>query len=349
MLRSVLVTGGAGFIGSHVAEAYVAAGYEVTVLDDLSTGRAENVPAGARLVQADVRSAAARELIATGGFELLCHHAAQIDVRCSVADPVADASVNVIGLLNLLQGARAGNVKRVVFASSGGTVYGEGASLPVDERAPKLPASPYGAAKLASEYYLAAFAQLYGIPAVALRYSNVYGPRQDPQGEAGVVAIFGRRALAGEPLVVYGDGEQTRDLVFVADVAAANIAASEAPLPALASLDERAYNISTGIEMSINALAVLVADVAGRAAEVQHAPDRPGEIRRSALTPDKAARDLRWLPRTPLAEGLRATVAWLAGQGGHGPISTSIPSCRSFPSNRASTRAVTSTTPSTCA
>src|SRR5882762_2591564 len=174
MMRRVLVTGGAGFIGSHVVDAYLAAGNDVTVLDDLSTGRRERVPAGAAFVQADVRSAAARELVAKGSFALLNHHAAQMDVRRSVADPLFDAEVNVLGLLNLLEGARAGGVQRIVFASSGGTVYGEGASLPIPETAAKLPASPYGTAKLASEYYLAMFAKLYGVDGVALRYSNVY-------------------------------------------------------------------------------------------------------------------------------------------------------------------------------
>src|SRR6266545_81513 len=227
MKRAVLVTGGAGFIGSHVAEAYLAAGYTVTVLDDLSSGRPANVPQGADFLQADVRSPEVRQLLATGAFEILNHHAAQMDVRCSVADPVADASVNVLGLLNLLQGAQAGRVRRVILASSGGTVYAEAAALPIEETAPKLPVSPYGVAKLASEHYLAMFARLYGIEAVALRYSNVYGPRQNPRGEAGVVAIFARALLAGRPLVVYGDGEQTRDMVYVADVAAAGIAASQ--------------------------------------------------------------------------------------------------------------------------
>src|SRR5436309_1674666 len=193
MKQAVLVTGGAGFIGSHVADAYLAAGSDLTVLDNLSSGRLEYVPDGARFVHSDVRSSQARELLTGGAFSILNHHAAQMDVRCSVADPVADASINVLGLLNLLQGAQAGGVRRVVFASSGGTVYGDDAPLPIDERAAKLPASPYGAAKLSSEHYLAVFARLYGIQTVALRYSNVYGPRQNPHGEAGVVAIFSRK------------------------------------------------------------------------------------------------------------------------------------------------------------
>ncbi len=312
MTRRVLVTGGAGFVGSHVAEAYLDAGDEVTVLDDLSTGRREFVPAAARFIHADVRSAAARELLATGGFTLLNHHAAQMDVRRSVADPVFDGSVNVIGLLNLLEGARAGGVRRVVFASSGGVVYGESPRLPLTEATPKLPISPYGAAKLASEYYLATFAQLYGIETAALRYSNVYGPRQSASGEAGVVAIFAGRILKGEPLTIFGDGDQTRDMVYVKDVAAANLAASERPLPPVVDLDSRAFNIGTGIETSVNQLAAALAAAAGRPAEIRRAAGRPGELRRNVLAVDKAARALGWRPRTTLAEGLQLTLRAVA-------------------------------------
>jgi UDP-glucose 4-epimerase len=309
--RRVLVTGGAGFIGSHVVDAHLAAGDEVTVLDDLSTGKPNNVPKGARLVEADVRTPAARDLLAAGGFTTLNHHAAQMDVRRSVTDPVFDASVNILGLLNLLEGARTGGVQRVVFASSGGTVYGESAEPPLGEDAPKLPASPYGTAKLASEYYLATFGQLYGIEMVALRYSNAYGPRQNPHGEAGVVAIFGLRLLAGEPLVIYGDGEQTRDLVFVGDVAAANLLAASSPLPPLRGLDDRAYNIGTGVETSVNQLAALLGGATGRRPDLRHAPERPGELRRSALRVEKAARDLGWRPRMALRQGLELTLRGL--------------------------------------
>lgn len=312
MTRRVLVSGGAGFIGSHVVGAYLAAGYEVTVLDDLSTGRAENVPAGAKLVRADIRSAEARALLAGGGFTVFNHHAAQMDVRKSVDDPVFDAHVNVIGLLNLLEGARSGAVRRIVFASSGGTVYGEGAPTPTPETAGKLPASPYGTAKLTSEYYLATFSQLFGMEAVALRYSNVYGPRQNPHGEAGVVAIFGKRLLEGEPITIYGDGEQTRDLVYVEDVAAANLIAAERPLSALQSLDSRAFNIGTGVETSVNRLAELIASAAGRPSEVRRAPARAGEIQRSALAVTKAERELGWRPRVSLPEGLARTMRWIA-------------------------------------
>jgi UDP-glucose 4-epimerase len=308
MTRKVLVTGGAGFIGSHVADAYVAAGDDVTVLDDLSTGRREQVPAGATFVQADVRSLAARELLGKGGFTLLNHHAAQMDVRRSVADPLFDADVNVLGLLNLLEGARLGQVQRVVFASSGGTVYGETTRLPVAESAPKLPASPYGTAKLASEYYLATFSQLYGLETVALRYSNVYGPRQNPHGEAGVVAIFAHCVLAGRPLIVFGDGGQTRDMVFVEDVVEANLVASRVGLPPRDGLDGRAFNIGTGVETSVNDIAATLLDLEGCRLAIQHAAERPGELRRNALAVDKAAHGLGWRARVPVAEGLRRTL-----------------------------------------
>jgi len=312
MTRRVLVSGGAGFIGSHVVEAYLAAGDEVSVLDDLSTGKAENVPSAAKLVRADIRSPEARALVAGGGFTVLNHHAAQMDVRRSVEDPVFDAQVNVLGLLNLLEGARAGGVHRIVFASSGGTVYGDGAPTPTTETAGKLPASPYGTAKLTSEYYLATFAQLYGMEAVALRYANVYGPRQNPHGEAGVVAIFGKRLLQGEPITIYGNGEQTRDLVYVEDVAAANLLAAERPLPALQSLDSRAFNIGTGIETSVNRLADLIVQATGRPGDVRRAPARAGEILRSALAVTKAERELGWRPRVPLPDGLARTMRWIA-------------------------------------
>lgn len=312
MARRVLVTGGAGFIGSHVVEAHLAAGDEVTVLDDLSSGRIANVPPGVRLEKMDVRSPAARRLAAEGGFTIINHHAAQMDVRRSVEDPVHDAQINVLGLLNLLEGARVGGVRRVVFASSGGTVYGDGATIPTPESAAKLPASPYGTAKLTSEYYLATYTRLHGLEAVSLRYSNVYGPRQNPHGEAGVVAIFGSRLLAGEPVTVFGDGLQTRDMVFVGDVAAANVTAAGCPLQPLDGLDSRAYNIGTGRESTVLDLATLIGQAAGRRPEIKRALARAGEILRSALSVEKAARELAWRPRVPLPDGLAQTVRWIA-------------------------------------
>src|SRR5919108_3796637 len=235
MSGRVLVTGGAGFIGSHIAEAYLAAGWEVVVLDDLSRGRQRNVPSAARFVRADVRSPEARKLLADGGFTVLNHQAAQIDVRVSVDEPALDASINVVGLANLLEGAGAGGVRRVVFASSGGVVYGDPDVVPTPETAPKGPISPYGVSKLSGEYYLRALGALRGFEGVAMRYANVFGPRQDPKSEAGVVSIFVSRLLEGQPLTVFGDGLQTRDYVFVRDVARANLLASTCPIPSPAS------------------------------------------------------------------------------------------------------------------
>ena len=310
MNETVLVTGGAGFVGSHVADAYVAAGYDVTVLDDLSRGRRANVPSNAEFVLADVRSREARRLVETRRFAIVNHHAGQADVRRSLNNPQEDANVNLSGLLNILEAVRAANVKRLIFASSGGAIYKEGSPLPVDETAPKLPMSPYGVAKLASEFYLAAFALCEGIEAIALRYSNVYGPRQDPEGEGGVVAVFARKAMRGQPIVIYGDGKQTRDMVYVKDVAAANLVASRVPIPKLADVDSRAYNIGTGVETSIIELAHLIQRAAGRGSPIHHEKQRPGEIRRSAIAPQKARTDLGWQAATSLIEGLRRTLAW---------------------------------------
>lgn len=310
MRGNVVVTGGAGFIGSHVAERYLSEGYDVTVVDDLSKGRRENVPGGATFVRADVASAEARAVLADGGFTVLNHHAAQADVRVSVRDPLYDAQVNLMGLINLLEGARAGGVQRVVFASSGGVVYGE-AEPPYAENARKLPLSPYGVAKLASEYYLASYAQLHGFEPVSLRYANVYGPRQDPYGEAGVVAIFCSRLKEGESLTVYGDGEQTRDYVHVADVAEANLLATRWPVPPLTTIDDCAVNVGTGIETSVNALVRAMGEASGIAARVEHAAARPGELLRSAVLADKAVAVWGWRPQRSLVEGLRQTYQWI--------------------------------------
>ena len=310
-MTSVLVTGGAGFIGSHLADAYLAAGFSVTVLDNLSSGRRENVPRQARFVQADIGSPEARDLLAGGGFTLLNHHAAQMDVRVSVADPLFDARTNVLGLLNLLEGARRGGVTRVVFASSGGVVYDDRGTLPHVEEARKLPVSPYGVSKLASEYYLSAYARLYGMETFCLRYSNVYGPRQNPHGEAGVVAIFGSRIREGQGLTVYGDGAQTRDYVFVGDVAQANLAASRAPAPPSDSIDSMAFNVGTGVETSVNQLAAHLIAAAGREVPIARAPARAGELARNALNSAKAARAWGWKPTVQLREGLKLTYDWI--------------------------------------
>jgi UDP-glucose 4-epimerase len=307
----VLVTGGAGFIGSHVADLYVAEGYQVTVLDDLSSGRRENVPGGAAFVQADIGSPEAHALLKDGGFSILNHHAAQMDVRVSVSDPALDARINLLGLLNLLEAGRVGGVKKVVFASSGGVVYGESDQLPHREEARKLPVSPYGVSKLASEYYLAQYATLYGLQVWCLRYGNVYGPRQNPHGEAGVVAIFGSRVWHRQPLTVYGDGEQTRDYVFVADVARANLAATRCGSSSPTTIDDVAVNIGTSRETSVNTLAQTMISASGVTVPVECAPARAGELARSAVDIQKAAQVLDWKPAVSLEEGLRQTYQWI--------------------------------------
>ena len=310
MARRVLVTGGAGFIGSHIAEAYLAAGWEVTALDDLSRGKASQVPAGVPLIVADIRSEAAREAVATGRFDVLNHHAAQIDVRLSVERPALDADINIAGFVNLLDGAARGGVRRVVFASSGGVVYGNPDTIPTPESAPKRPVSPYGVSKLSGEHYLRALGALHGFEGVALRYANVCGPRQDPKSEAGVVSIFVSRLLAGNPLAVFGDGRQTRDYVSVKDVARANVMASTVPMPAGEDHDTRAFNIATGTERSVLELAEAVGRVVGRRPEMRMEPARPGEILRSALDVRKAGQVLGWRPEVAFDDGLAMLMDW---------------------------------------
>jgi UDP-glucose 4-epimerase len=305
----VLVTGGAGFIGSHIAEAYLSDGWEVVVLDDLSRGQEKNVPKGARLVRADIRSPEAKRTVATGRFDVLNHHAAQIDVRVSVDRPAFDSDVNVVGLVNLLEGAGEGGVKRVIFASSGGVVYGDPDVIPTPETAPKSPISPYGVSKLSGEYYLRALGPLRGFEGIAMRYANVFGPRQDPKSEAGVVSIFVSRLLAGQPLAVFGDGRQTRDYVFVKDVARANVLASKVAAPT-GDLDAPAFNIATSVQRSVLELAASVGEVMHQKPKLEFAPPRAGELFRSALNVNKAKSVLGWSPQHRFEDGLRELVDW---------------------------------------
>jgi UDP-glucose 4-epimerase len=316
-MARVLITGGAGFIASHLAEAHLERGDEVTILDNLSSGRRENVPEGAEFVELDVRDPAAAALIRERKFDLVSLHAAQMDVRISVNDPRLDASINIDGLLNLLEASREAGVGRVLFVSSGGVVYGEPEQRPTRETAPKSPESPYGVSKLTGEQYLFYYHRVHGLEYAALRYSNVYGPRQDPHGEAGVVAIFSTRLLRETPLTIFGDGEQTRDYVFVGDVVAANLALADAQFAPARTLDDRGFNVGTGEETSVNRLAEVLVEVSGRSVEVTHAEARPGELRHSSLETAKL-RELGWRPRTRLAEGLRATYGWIAERGGVG-------------------------------
>jgi len=286
-----VVTGGAGFVGSHVAEALLARGDEVTVIDDLSTGKRENVPAGATLVEHDVRQPFEVDA------DVVFHLAAQADVRVSVADPGLDAEVNVLGTVRVLEAARLAGAQ-VVFASTGGAIYGE-CERPAREDDERLPLSPYGVSKLAGEEYLAGYNRLHGTRHVALRYGNVYGPRQDPHGEAGVVAIFFARLREGKPLTVFGDGRQTRDYVHAEDVAQATLLA--------AAGEGGVFNVGTGLETSVLELAELCGRAAGVEPELVHAPERAGELQRSFLDPGRAERELGFRAEVPLDEGLRRT------------------------------------------
>jgi UDP-glucose 4-epimerase len=313
MTKRALVTGGAGFIGSHVAELYLERGYDVTIVDNMASGKRPNVPAQATFHELDVGSPDAARLVREGGFDVVSHLAAQIDVRKSVADPMFDATVNVVGTLNLLEAVRAsGRPTRFIFSSTGGAIYGDFVTPPNDEEFPKDPESPYGIAKLSAEYYMAFYGRIHGLDVVSLRYANVYGPRQDPHGEAGVVAIFCNRLLDGRPLTVFGEGKQTRDYVYVKDVARANLAAAEAALPPVARLDVRAFNVGTGVETDVNTLAGILTRVSGASSAIEYAPFRPGEQLRSAVRIDKAARVLGWRPEVGLEQGLAETFKFFA-------------------------------------
>jgi UDP-glucose 4-epimerase len=300
----IAVTGGAGFIASHLCDAFLAAGHELLVIDNLSSGIRTQVPAKAKFIEADIRSPEASAAIAAFHPEILNHHAAQIDIRRSVTDIRYDCDVNLGGLLNVLEAARKGGaLKRVVFASSGGAIYDETGPIPSDEKAPANPASPYGVAKRSGELYLEAFRRMYGLPYVALRYANVFGPRQNAQGEAGVVAIFATRCLRTEECTIFGDGGQTRDFVYVDDVVAAN-------LQALASDFCGYVNIGTGVETDVNRLYALIADAAGSDRPAYYAKGRIGEVRRSTLDASLAAKVLGWKPKVALEEGVLRTVDW---------------------------------------
>ncbi len=313
--KRALVTGGAGFIGSHVADHLLSAGYDVTILDNLSSGRRENIPAAATFVEGDIVSEDAASLVRSGGFDVMCHLAAQIDVRRSMDDPAFDARINILGTLNLMEAIRLASPKtRVIFSSTGGALYGDFDPPPSSETFSKDPEAPYGIAKLAVEYYLAYYGRVHGIDTVGLRYGNVYGPRQDPHGEAGVVAIFCNRLLDGRALTVFGDGTQTRDYVFAGDVAAANVLAAGATLPPAARLDARAFNIGTGVETSVNALAASLQRAAGSSTPVEHAPARAGELARSALNTAKVRSALGWSPAKAIDDGLAQTFEWFAAR-----------------------------------
>ena len=299
----ILITGGAGFIGSHVTDAYLAAGHDVAVVDDLSSGSADNVHPRARWYRIDIRDAALDAVFAEERPDVVCHHAAQVSVRRSMEAPQADAEINVLGSLNLFEAARRHGARRIVFASTGGAIYGEQSGPPADETHPCRPRSPYAVAKLAVGHYLDYFCATFGLEAVVLRYANVYGPRQDSHGEAGVVAIFMQRILAGLAPTIFGDGEQVRDFVYVEDVAAAVLAA--------VGHDGGVFNVGSGEPTSVERLHAHCREVSGDGRPPEYGPPRPGDVKRSVLDPSRAERQLGWRAQTSLEDGLRRTWGWL--------------------------------------
>ena len=298
---NILVTGGAGFIGSHVVDALLAEGHAVVVVDDLSMGQRENVHVKAEFTHLDIRSTNLRSVFEKHSFDVVIHHAAQMDVRKSVEDPLFDASVNVLGTLNVLQCCVATGVRQFIFASTGGAIYGEQEQFPADEHHPTLPLSPYGVAKLAVEKYLHAYHAIYGLKYVSLRYANVYGPRQNPHGEAGVVAIFTSKMLAGEQPVINGDGMQSRDYVYVGDVVNAN-------LRALKYAECGIFNIGTGIETNVKDLFLHLKELTHSKCSDKYGPAKKGEQQRSVISYQLAQRTLGWQPSVNLRDGLERTV-----------------------------------------
>jgi UDP-glucose 4-epimerase len=300
--KRILVTGGAGFIASHVAHRLVASGHDVAVVDNLSMGKRENVPAAAQFFPYDIKSPEVSELIRTWRPQVIVHHAAQMSVQVSVGDPVFDAQENILGSLNLFQAAAAAKVEKVIFASTGGAIYGDDAPLPAREEDRTRPEAPYGIAKLAVEHYLHFYQREHGIIPIALRYANVYGPRQNGMGEAGVVAIFIEKFLAGQQGRINGDGLQTRDFVFVEDIVAANLLALDYPRTG-------AFNIGTGTETDILTVYLKLQELMGSPLGPEHGPAKPGEQRRSVLDSTLAQRELGWQPRVSLSDGLAQTIA----------------------------------------
>ncbi|MFL5463032.1 MAG: GDP-mannose 4,6-dehydratase [Gemmatimonadaceae bacterium] len=314
-MPKVLVTGGAGFIGSHVADLFLDKGFEVVIVDDLASGKRENLPSQARFHQLGVNSSEFARLVKNEKFDVVAHLAAQIDVRKSVADPVNDATINILGTLNLMESLRASGARtRVVFTSTGGVLYGDFNTPPNAETYPKDPESPYAIAKLSIEYYLAYYGRVHGMDSVAVRFGNVYGPRQDPHGEAGVVAIFCGRILDNRPLTVFGDGRQTRDYVYVGDVARSVWLAATSPLPQKGRLDARAFNIGTGVGTSVLEIASLLQEAAATKMPIEFAPHRPGEQQESFVNVAKAKSELGWVPEVSLRDGLAQTYNWFAAR-----------------------------------
>ncbi|MFA5113625.1 MAG: NAD-dependent epimerase/dehydratase family protein [Candidatus Margulisiibacteriota bacterium] len=300
----ILVTGGAGFIGSNVVDAYVAAGHEVAIVDNLSTGKKENLNPRAKFFQADLTAPELAKIVADYAPEIINHHAAQIDVRKSVSDPIYNARVNELGTLNLLQAAVQAKVKKIVFASTGGAIYGEvEKKAGADEKHPQEPISPYAITKRSVEMYLYAYKVNHGLNYTVLRYGNVFGPRQDPLGEAGVIAIFCGKMLKGETPTIFGDGAQLRDYVYVGDVAAANLLVLEKGMG-------ETYNIGTGKGTSVNQLFAVLKELLKFPGDVVYAPARAGELFRSVLSSRKIKKELGWKPQCGVKQGLKQTLKW---------------------------------------
>ena len=311
MAENILVTGGAGFIGSHIVDTLIAAGYSVAVVDNLHTGKRENLNPAAHFYEVDIRETdVLGDVFEAEKPAAVVHEAALADVRASLREPVTYAAVNVIGTINLLEAARAvGTVRKFLFASTGGAIYGDPAELPASESCPTRPLDPYGASKLAGEGFIATYRHNYGLEFCVLRYANVYGPRQDPDGEAGVVAIFTGAMLRGRPVTINGDGLQQRDFVYVGDVARANLLALEDRAERYAG-GPAIYNIGAGVPTDVNALFRELARLTGYPQFERHGAAKPGEVRRTYLDAAKARRELGWEAEVPLAEGLARTVAF---------------------------------------
>jgi len=304
----IVVTGGAGFIGSHLVDRLIQEGHEVAVVDNLSTGKRKNLNRAARFYKMDIQSSSLERVFRKERPAMLMHLAAQMDVRRSVADPVFDAQVNILGTLNVLNQAVQHGTRKVLFASSGGAIYGEQEVYPAPESHPTKPLSPYGISKLSGEHYLSYFQSVSGIQTVALRFANVYGPRQDPEGEAGVVSIFSRKLLQGEQPIINGNGRQTRDFVFVDDIV-------EAHLAVMGKDVQGTYNVGTGEETTINELFRVIADLTSPQCKELHGPAKKGEQQRSVVDAAKLRRELGWEPKVSLREGLSRTVDYFRGTG----------------------------------
>ncbi len=313
---NILVSGGAGFIGSHVVDAYLRAGHHVTVIDSLATGKMINLNSRAQFFQDDIRSATLDAIFQQGDFDLINHQAAHIDLRRSVAHPRHDADTNILGTLNLLECACRYGVKRIIFASTGGAIYGDEVLYPTPESHPAHPLSPYGVAKLAVEHYLHYYQAVHEMRSVVLRYAHVFGPRPEPYGDAGVVAIFIDRLLRGDRPVIFGDGEQTRDFIFVGDVVRANLHALDYLKEESGNSEPLVVNIGTGQELSVNTFFTLLKGFLPQAPEPIYAPPKPGEQRRSAIDPSLAKKTLGWEPLVPVEKGLRKTWDWFNERSG---------------------------------